>query len=87
MECIALKAVNIEGDRLGVFTQAGQVTLYLGHTGSRGGGEAGICGRGAWVKFCQWESVPKGLSGTSGRVDGLGQTPSGGMGPQVKSFR
>ena len=80
MKFIATKAVD--GDRAGpgVFTQAGQVPLHLRHNGARGGGDEGICNGGARNRLYKWEYIPRGLSGPSRRVGGVGETPSVHMG-------
>ena len=80
-KCTYLKAIDGERAGPGVFPQAGEVTLHLGHTGARGGGEELIFGGGASIKLCQWDLIPRVLYRTSRRVGDVGETPIGDMGP------
>ena len=46
------KAVDGEEAGPGIFTQAGQVTLHIGHTGAIESGEERICGRVVCFELC-----------------------------------
>ena len=85
-ECTSIKAVNGKGAVPGYFPDPTK-SLFISIHQARGGGEAVICGGGSSHKLCQWESVPRGISGSSGRVVGMGETPSRGMVPRGKGYR
>ena len=65
-----------------ILPYARQAPIYIRLVCSRVIGASGDQSRGARTKVCVGKQVPGGLSEVQGRVGGLGEISSRGMGPQ-----